>query len=115
MSVKIYHNPQCTKSRKALELLNEKDLSPEIILYLNAPPCAQTIEEIQSMLGVDSPLQMMRKNEEIFKTLSLEKADKAQLIDAMIKHPILIERPIVVINGKAAIGRPLENILAILP
>ena len=115
MITTLYHNPQCTKSRLTLELLKSKGIEPEIILYLVTPPSIETLKNIQKMLGFDSAVQMMRPQEEMFKTLQLENASEAQLFEAMESHPKLIERPIFFINEKAAIGRPPENILPLLP
>ena len=115
MITTLYHNPKCTKSGLTLELLKSKGIEPEVVLYLVTPPSVETLKNIQKMLGFDSALQMMRPQEEIFKTLQLDGASEAQLLQAMETHPQLIERPIFVINGKAAIGRPPENILPLLP
>jgi len=115
MSVTIYHNPKCSKSRQTLELLGEQGITPTIIEYLKNPPTAEKLEEILSQLGV-APRDLMRKKEDEFKELGLGNpslSDK-DLIGMMVKHPILIERPIVVANGKAALGRPPEQVLDIL-
>ena len=111
---KIYHNPRCTKSRQALALLEEKNENTEIIEYLKDAPTKAEIKEIVKMLGIP-PLSLIRKGEKIFKEEYKDKemSDEAW-IDAMVAHPILIERPIVIKNGKAAIGRPIENVIEIL-
>ena len=115
MKVTIYHNPRCTKSRQALELLQSRGIEPEIIEYLKTPPGKIKLKEILKMLGLE-PRALMRKNEDEYKNAKLDnpKLSKDDLIAAMVKHPILIERPIVVANGKAAIGRPPEKVLEIL-
>ncbi len=115
MSVVIYHNPRCTKSRLTLQLLQEKGLDCEVIEYLKTAPSKQEIKGLLAALGM-SPRQLMRRNEQIYKDLLLddEALSEDKLIAAMHEQPILIERPIVVNGDKAAIGRPPENVLAIL-
>jgi len=114
-SVKIFHNPRCSKSRMTLQLLNERDIEPDIIEYLQTPPNAQELEEILTLLKIQ-PRQLMRTHEQEYKDNNLadESLSREQLIEAMVKFPKLIERPIVITNGKAAIGRPPESILEIL-
>lgn len=113
--VKILHNPRCSKSRAALALLNEKQLEPTVIEYIKDAPSSAELQEILTMLG-KRPRDIMRTGEKIYKELGLDDPDLSDdvLIEAMVDHPILIERPIVIANGKAAIGRPLENVEAIL-
>ncbi|KFE54562.1 arsenate reductase (glutaredoxin) [Pseudomonas syringae] len=112
----LYHNPRCSKSRGALELLQARGLSPTILLYLETPPDAAQLRELLAKLGIGAR-QLLRTGEDDYKTLNL--ADKSlsddDLIAAMAAHPKLIERPILVTGDKAAIGRPPENILEILP
>ncbi len=114
MKVTIYHNPRCSKSRQTLELLTDKGISPEIIEYLKTPPSFEELDRILGLLSLE-PRELMRKSESVYKELGLDDAalDRKALIQAMVDNPILIERPIVVANGKAAIGRPLEKILDI--
>ncbi len=111
----IYHNPRCSKSRAAMELLTEKGIEVEVVKYLDTPPDKETLEKILDMLNME-PRDLMRKGESEYKDNNLADANlsKNELIDAMLKFPRLIERPIVIKNGKAAIGRPLENIINIL-
>ncbi len=111
----IYHNPRCSKSRAALELLNEKEKDVSVIKYLETPPDRKTLESILEMLGVE-PRDLMRKGEKEYKENKLadENLSRDELIEAMLKFPRLIERPIVVKNGKAAIGRPIQNVIDIL-
>lgn len=115
MSVTIYHNPRCTKSRQTLVLLEERGIKPQVIEYLQTPPSAKELDAILKMLDM-APRDLMRKQETPYGEQNLASPEKtrAQLIEAMIASPILIERPIVVSNGKAAIGRPPENVLEIL-
>ncbi len=112
--MKIYHNPRCRKSRETLELLQDKGVDPEIILYLQTPPNKQELKEILSKLGI-SPARLIRKGEPIFKEKFKGKdLTDAQWIDAMINYPKLIERPIVINGNKAVIGRPPVNILQLI-
>ena len=113
--VTLYHNPRCSKSRQTLALLEERGLEPHIIRYLDTPPDAETLGGLLNLLGLE-PRQLMRTKEAPYKALRLDAPERtrAELIDAMIAHPILIERPILVANGKAAIGRPPESVLQIL-
>jgi arsenate reductase len=115
MSVEIFHNPRCSKSRQTLQLLQEKGIEPDVVEYLNTPPDRNTLEKVLKMLGME-PRDLMRKKEAEYKENGLDNPDltRDQLIDAMIAHPKLIERPIVIKNGKAAIGRPPERVLDIL-
>ena len=112
---KIYFNPSCSKCRLTRELLNEKGVEAEVVEYLNAPPGKTELTEILAMLKLQ-PRELMRTHEAEYKDNNLddESLSHDQLIDAMIRFPILIERPIVVKDGKAAIGRPPETILDIL-
>lgn len=112
--LKIYHNPQCSKSRAALALLQERGLTPRIVEYLQSPPSADELESIIAMLGI-RPEQLVRKVEEIYKSRYAGKAlSDAQWIAAMVANPVLIERPIVVLGDRAAIGRPPETVLTLL-
>lgn len=115
MSVTIYHNPRCGKSRQTLQLLKERGVEPKVIEYLKTPPNAEELDDILQKLGMQ-PRELMRKKEAEYKANGLDDAalDRAALIAGMVDHPILIERPIVIANGKAAIGRPPETVLAIL-
>jgi len=113
--VTIYHNPRCSKSRQTLELIREQGIEPTIIEYLNDPLSEKTLSKILKLLQL-TPRELMRKKEAIYKDLQLDnpKLTEKQLLQQMIEHPILIERPIVVANGQAVIGRPPENVLEIL-
>jgi arsenate reductase len=115
MTVKIYHNPRCSKSRQTLELLHGKDVEPEIVEYLKTPPSAGELAAILDMLGLE-PRQLMRRKEAEYRENGLDNPDlsRDELIAAMVAHPKLIERPIVIKDGKAAIGRPPELVLDIL-
>lgn len=115
MSVTIYHNPRCTKSRQTLALLQEQGIEPEVVEYLKTPPDKNTLKRILSLLDM-KPRELMRRKEAAYKDLGLahEGLSEEELIAAMIDNPVLIERPIVLANGKAAIGRPPEQVLEIL-
>jgi arsenate reductase len=115
MTVTIYHNPRCSKSRQTLDLLEKSGATPEVIEYLKTPPSAKELDAILTKLGKE-PRDLMRQKELTFTALELADANKsrAALIEAMVENPVLIERPIVLANGKAAIGRPPEDVLDIL-
>jgi arsenate reductase len=115
MTVSIYHNSRCSKSRQTLALLNDNGIQPDIIEYLKTPPDQATLITLLKMLGI-GPRELLRKGEDVYRELNLgdTSLDDEALIAAMIAHPILIERPIVVSNGKAVIGRPPENVLDII-
>ena len=112
--MKIYHNPRCRKSRETLALIREKGVDVEIIEYLNDVPSADELKEVISKLGIPAG-QLIRKGEADFK-LNFKGKDlsEAEWIAAMIKYPKLIERPIVVDNEKAVLGRPPENVMELL-
>jgi arsenate reductase len=113
--VTIYHNPRCSKSRETLQLLRDQGVEPEVVEYLNDPPDEATLGRLLDMLGIE-PADLLRKKEPIYKELGLEKklGDRAAVIRAMVEHPVLIERPIVVKGKKARLGRPPERVLDIL-
>jgi len=115
MSVKIYHNPRCSKSRQTLQLLEEQGVQAEVIEYLKNPPTTEELDAILTMLNSE-PRELMRTKEAEYKATGMNNPDldRAALIAGMVATPKLIERPIVVTNGKAAVGRPPENVLAIL-
>lgn len=110
----VYFNPGCSKCRNALALLDEHDAAPRVIEYLKTPPIVAELRDILAKLGI-RPLQLVRKSEEIYKTKYAGKTlTDEQWIEAMVADPILIERPIVVRGDRAVIGRPPENVLALL-
>ena len=115
MTVKIYHNPRCSKSRQTLQLLNDQGIEPEIIEYLKSPPSANELNDILLKLDME-PRDLMRKKEAEYKGTGMDdpSLDRSALVDGMVATPKLIERPIVLANDKAAIGRPPENVLGIL-
>lgn len=115
MSVEIYHNPRCSKSRQTLQLLQNEGIEPEITEYLKTPPSRDELIIILDMLKME-PRDLMRKKEAEYKEANLDNPEltRDQLIQAMLDHPKLIERPIVIKDGKAALGRPPESVLEII-
>jgi arsenate reductase (glutaredoxin) len=115
MTVTIYHNPRCSKSRATLQLLEARGVKPKIVDYLKTPPSAAELKSILKKLML-KPLELVREGEPRYVELGLKDRDldDEALIALMVENPILIERPIVVAGGKAAIGRPPETVLAIL-
>lgn len=114
-AITLYHNPRCSKSRQTLELLRERGVEPELVLYLEQPPSAGQLAGLLGQLGI-SARDLLRRGEAVYKELGL--ADPAlsedALIEAMTRHPQLIERPIAVRGDRAIVGRPPENVLALL-
>jgi arsenate reductase len=111
-AARIYHNARCSKSRATLALLQERGCACEVVNYLETPPSVTELTQLLDQLGM-TPRELIRSNEPDYRELGLDEptlGDDA-LIAAMAAHPILIERPIVVVNGKAAIGRPPESVL----
>lgn len=115
MTVTIYHNPRCSTSRQTLQLLDDRGLAPVVVEYLKTPPDAKTLDGLLKAMGMQ-PRDLMRKKEAAYAELGLadEGLDRAALIRAMVENPVLIQRPIVVRDGKVALGRPPEAVLAIL-
>ncbi|AVX13933.1 arsenate reductase (glutaredoxin) [Stutzerimonas stutzeri] len=112
----LYHNPRCSKSRSALELLEARGLTPAIVRYLETPPTAAQLRALLDKLRL-SARQLLRTGEDEYKSLALANSElsEAELIEAMVEHPRLIERPILVAGDKAIVGRPPERVLEILP
>ncbi len=113
-SVILYHNPNCSKSRAALLLLQVRNVDTKVIPYLTEPLCEDQIRTLKEKLAISTVRDMMRHKDSLYTTLQLDQADEETLIAAIAAHPILIERPIVVYGDRAAIGRPLTNIEALL-
>lgn len=115
MPVSIYHNPRCSKSRQALALLEERNIKPTVIEYLKTPPSKSELKHVLNMLNLEAR-DLLRKKESEYTELGLDNPalDEDQIIDMMIQHPKLIERPIVISDKGAVIGRPPENVLEIL-
>lgn len=114
--VTIYHNPRCSKSRETLALLEQKGCDLDVIEYLKTPPSVAKLDALLKAMDKE-PLEVIRTKEAVFKELGLSKSDqrpRQEWLKLMVKHPVLIERPIVVKGNKAAMGRPPENVLGIL-
>lgn len=111
----LYHNPRCSKSRGALELLEARGVQPNVVRYLETPPSASELKSLLGKLGIPAR-DLLRSGEDEYKTLGLSDTSlsEAQLIDAMVKHPKLIVRPILIAGDKAVVGRPPEKVLELL-
>lgn len=114
-TVTLYHNPRCSKSRQALQLLQERQIEPQIRLYLDNPPSRDELVALLAQLDI-KPRALLRKGEQEYKDNNLgdDSLSDAQLIDAMVAHPRLIERPIAIVGDRAIIGRPPENVLELI-
>lgn len=112
--VVVWHNARCSKSRGACSLLEEQGVDAEVVRYLDEPPSRAEIERVLALLGSDDPRTMMRTGEVVYRELGLASAGRDELLDAMVAHPILIERPIVIRGGAAVIARPPERVLELL-
>jgi arsenate reductase (glutaredoxin) len=115
MTVTIWHNPRCSKSRQTLDLLKSKGLEPKVREYLKEPPSKAEVEKLLDQVGGD-PKELIRDGEAEFKALKLKKADlsRTDIVKAIVAHPMLLQRPVVVKGTRAAIGRPPEAVLAVL-
>jgi arsenate reductase len=112
--MKLYHNPRCRKSREGLCVLEEAGQDVEVVEYMKNPPSKAEMKDILKKLGINAE-QLVRKGEKIFKEEFKEKSlTESQWIDAMIKYPNLIQRPILIKGDKAALGRPVEDIIALM-
>ena len=113
-NVQIWHNPRCSKSRNGLNILKENKIEVEVVKYLDNPRTQEEITNLLKMLGMRAR-DLMRTKESIYKELDLKNEnDEGKLIQAMVENPKLIERPIVIKDGKAVIGRPIENIMKLI-
>lgn len=114
MTTTIWHNPRCSKSRQTLQLLRDNGIEPEVVEYLKTPPSAAELTAVLTALQM-TPRELMRTKEAVYKQMALgdDGLSDQQLIDAMVNEPKLIERPVVIHDGKAALGRPPEQVLAL--
>ena len=112
--VTVWFNPNCSKCRGARDLLDEQGVSCELVRYLEDAPTRAELVRVMGLLGIDGPRAMMRTGEAVYKDEGLATASADELLDAMVKHPILIERPIVIRGDRAVIGRPPERALELL-
>jgi arsenate reductase len=110
----IWHNPRCSKSRTTLDLLEEHGADAAVVKYLDDAPSRAELEAVLVKLGTDDPMAIVRTGEDRWKELGVDKADREAVLDALAANPILIERPIVIKGDRAVIGRPPENVLALL-
>jgi arsenate reductase (glutaredoxin) len=112
--VEIWHNPGCSKSRQALALLQERGVEPRVVKYLEEPPTRERLVEVLALLGLE-PSELVRKQEKAFAELGLGSVtDRDRFIAAMVDHPILIERPVVIASNRAVVGRPPERVLELV-
>ncbi len=114
MSSQIYFNPSCSKCRSAQAILDEHDVEAEMVRYLDVPPTRADLVHLMELLGIDDPRLMMRTGEGIYADLALGQKGPTALLDAIVEHPILLERPIFVHGNRAVIGRPPERVLDLL-
>ena len=114
MDNSVFFNPACTNCQTVKGILEEKGIGAEYVHYLDEAPSREDIERVMGLLGIDDPQEMMRAKEPVYQELNLASADKDTLINAMTEHPILIQRPIVVLGDKAIIARPAERVMEIL-
>jgi arsenate reductase len=114
MSPQIYFNPSCSKCRSAQSILDEHHIEADVIHYLDTPPTRAELERLMQLLGISDPRQMMRTGENVYGEFGLDDASADQLLDAIVAHPILLERPIFVVGERAVIARPPERLLEIL-
>ena len=115
MGTQVYFNPSCSKCRTVQGILAERGVEADYVRYLDQAPSRQSLVEVMGLLGIDDPRLMMRTGEPVYAELGLASADAGELLDAMLAHPILIERPIVVHDGRAVIARPAERVLELFP
>ncbi|HEY6428330.1 MAG TPA: arsenate reductase (glutaredoxin) [Acidimicrobiales bacterium] len=110
----IYFNPSCSKCRTALSILSERGQKADVVRYLDEPPTEDDLRRVMDLLGIDDPRQMMRTGEPVYGELGLADQDGDALLEAITEHPILLERPIFVVGGRAVIARPPERLLELL-
>ncbi len=114
MEATVYFNPSCSKCRTVQSILAEQGIDAHYVEYLERSPSREELEKVMSLLGIDDPRQMMRTAEATWQELGLEGASREELLDAMASHPVLIERPIVLLGDRAVVARPPERVLELL-
>ncbi len=114
MDVSVYFNPACSNCQTTEGILRERGIDAEYVRYLEQAPTREDLEDVLAKLGTDDPRQMVREKEPVYEELNLAAASRDELLDAMTKHPILIQRPIVIVGDRAVIARPAERLLALL-
>ena len=110
----LYFNPSCSKCRTADAILREKGVEAEVVRYLDTPPSVEDLRRLMGLLGIDDPRKMMRTGESVYAELTLDEASPDELLDAISQHPILLQRPILVVGDRAVIARPAERVLELL-
>ena len=113
-AIRVYYNPRCSKCRRARDLLDERGADYELIEYLDRPPTRAELEDLLVKLGSDDPRTLIRTKEAAYATLGLADADRDRLLEALVAHPQLLERPIVVSGARAVVARPPEELLGLL-
>ena len=114
MMSQLYFNPSCSKCRTARALLDERGVEAETVRYLDTPPSRHDLDRLMQLLGIDDPRRMMRTGEPMYAELGLSDASSGELLEAIAAHPILLERPIFVVGGRAVVARPPERVLELL-
>jgi arsenate reductase len=114
MDAAIYFNPACSKCRTAASILEERGVDAEVVRYLDDPPTLDDLRRLMALLGIDDPRAMMRTGEEVYAELGLAEASAEELLEAITRHPILLQRPIFVVGDRAVIARPGERVLELL-
>lgn len=114
METSVFFNPDCTNCTTVKGILEERGIEADYVRYLDQAPSRSELERVMGLLGIDDPTEMMRRKEPVWDELNLDSAGREELIDAMVAHPILIQRPIVIMGDRAVIARPAEEVLAIL-
>ena len=113
-TTRLYVNPACSKCRSAVAILEEHHVEAEHVRYLDTPPTVAELERLMSLLGIDDPRRMMRTGEPEYAELRLDEASATELLEAITKHPILLERPIFVVGDRAVVARPPERLRELL-
>jgi arsenate reductase len=114
MGTSVFFNPECSNCRTAAAILEERGVDADYIRYLETAPTRADLEDVLVKLGTDDPRDIVREKEPVYQELNLEKANRDQLLDAMVAHPILIQRPIVIHGDRAIVARPPERLLELL-
>jgi arsenate reductase len=114
VDAQLYFNPSCSKCRSAQSILDERGVEAEVVRYLDRAPTVDELRQLMSLLGIDDPRAMMRTGESVYAELGLADASADALLEAITEHPILLERPIFVVGGRAVIARPPERLLELL-
>lgn len=114
MDASLYFNPSCSKCRTADALLKEKGVEAQVVRYLETPPTVEELRRLMALLGIEDPREMMRTGEAVYQELGLAGAGPDELLEAITRHPVLLERPIFVVGGRAVVARPPERLLELL-